>query len=336
MNILKVKDGLLEAENFFLASSFSNFAGSANISRDIKKGLVYLNSNDKLERKFNYQQCVIEVKKQKSNKLNNDDNEIMYVGTNTAIYGIKDDKNGESNYWKICVDDGYVQVYSSHNGYDWTNLSGKKIYGLLTRQGFKKEHTNPLIIEKYSIYSSPYITLYNMPSETKVQFFNEKNIKLEESAFNEDMEAKIWLNYNIKGYFRFSDITNKEIFTTKLMDLKYGDIYMMSKYDLQVIYKNKVVDQDKYSLLNDLCESIIIKNNDNKTYKKIFVGIDTKSDDLIELSFDGVNFKDSLTIEQLQPNEGKEVVIRITRNNRKSNLNIRDFNLIFEVGDIIE
>ncbi len=38
MKLIKVKDGLLEVENFFLTSSFSDFAGSANVSRDIGTG----------------------------------------------------------------------------------------------------------------------------------------------------------------------------------------------------------------------------------------------------------------------------------------------------------
>ncbi len=85
MKLIQVKNGLLEAENFFLASSFADFAGESNITRDIKTGKLKLISNNKIERKFDYKEFVLEVEKENFSDMKDMDYSMLYLGNSDHI-----------------------------------------------------------------------------------------------------------------------------------------------------------------------------------------------------------------------------------------------------------
>ena len=114
MKLIKVKNGLMEAENYFLASSFSDFAGSANIIRDIATSRLKLISNNKIERKFEYKEFVIELEKENFKTMAIDDYSMIYIGNKEYSFGIKDiEIDAQNKFWKILKQDNYIQAYSS-------------------------------------------------------------------------------------------------------------------------------------------------------------------------------------------------------------------------------
>lgn len=328
MKLIKVKNGLLEAENFFLTSSFGDFAGSANVTRDTETGKVKLISNNKIERKFNYDEFVIELEKENFNSIGEDDYSMLYLGNNNYTFGIRDKELSKQNkYWKILKQENYIQAYTSSDGINYTNIGGMEFAEILTRQGFMKHNDENFILNNYKVYANPYITIQNFPKGTSCELYDKDNNLLKTRLFDQNLECKVYLDSNnMEGYFIFKDINKKVIYTTSHLQLGYGDIWVYSPYNFEIIYQGNVVNIDP-TLLQDLDEMITIKNIGDKDYTGIIIGTQTSSNDLIQLSSDGTTYTDTLTINIAQ-NEEKNIYVKITKNADNHNFSVRDFQLI--------
>jgi len=330
MKLIKVKDGLIEVENFFLTSSFSDFAGESNITRDIKTGKLKLISNNKIERKFTYDEFVIELEKENFDNMNDYDYSMIYLGNSEHTFGIKDkEKEKQNKYWKILKQDGYIQAYSSPDGTNYKNIGGMKFDEPITKQGFMKHNTEDFILNNYMVYANPYIIIQNFPKNTICELYDLEGNLLKTRKFDSNLECKVYLDSNnMGGYFTFKDIDNKLIYTTTHLSLQYGDIYVCSPYNFEIIYRGNVVTNVNPALLQDLDELIAIKNIGDKDYTNIKIGTETNSNDLIELSFDGVNYADIVTIDSIKQNESRDIFVRIIKNAENHNFNVRDFQLV--------
>lgn len=328
MKLIKVKDGLLEVENFFLTSSFADFAGSANVSRDIGTGKVKLISNNKIERNFTFEEFVIELEKDNFSFMGQDDYSILYLGNDDYAFGIKDDKLEEQHkFWKILKQDNYIQAYVSDDGINYTNIGGMNFTEEILHQGFEKYSNEDFILDNYKIYASPYVTLQNFPENTVCELYDEYDNLLKTRFFDSNMECKVFLDSNIKGYFIFKDTDGNELYRSGLIDLKYGDVYVFSKYELEIIYNGLVVTNTSPGILKDLDESITIRNVDTVDYTGLNIGIETASNDLIQLSLDGVTYSDTITLD-LEQGQSKDIFVKITKNVDNHNFSVRDFQLV--------
>lgn len=232
MKLIKVKDGLLEAENFFLASSFSDFAGSANTTRDIKTGKLKLTSNNKIERKFDYSEFVIELEKENFKSMNDYDYSMLYLGNSDYTFGIKDKElNDQNKYWKILKTDNYIQAYISKEGKEYTNIGGMEFSEPITKQGFMKYSNENFILNNYKVYANPYVTIQNFLENTICELYDLEGNLLKTRVFGENLDCKVFLEGNMEGYFTFKDQEGNEIYTSTHLHLQYGDIYVFSPYN---------------------------------------------------------------------------------------------------------
>ncbi|HGG0418334.1 TPA: hypothetical protein ACJFE8_003139 [Clostridium sporogenes] len=329
MKLIQVKNGLLEAENFFLASSFSDFAGESNVTRDIKTGKLKLISNNKIERKFDYKEFVIEVEKENFSNIKDMDYSMLYLGNSDHIFGIKDLKSNEQNrYWKILKKDNYIQAYSSNDGKSYINIGGMEFIEPLTKQGFMKYSNKDFILNNYKVYVNPYVTIQNFPENTLCELYDLDNKLIKTRLFNSDMECKVFIDSNMSGYFIFKDRDGKVIYTSDVLQLQYGDMWVFSPYNFEIIYHGNVVTNVSPAMLQDLEELITIKNIGDKDYNNIKIGTETPSNDLIQLSFDSINYADSLTIDSIKQRESKGIYVKITKNVENHNFAVRDFDLV--------
>ncbi|NMM62371.1 hypothetical protein HBE96_06645 [Clostridium sp. P21] len=328
MKLIKVKDGLLEVENFFLTSSFSDFAGESSVTRDISTGKLKLISNNKIERKFKYDEFVMELEKENFNSIDEDDYSIIYLGNDHYTFGIKDKKQDEQHkFWKIIKQDNYIQAYISDDGINYTNIGGMNFTDIITKQGFEKYNKDEFILDNYKIYSNPYVTIQNFPENVVCELYDLNNNLLKSRTFDDDLECKVFLDGNIQGYFIFKDSNGNQIYRSDLLNLIYGDVYVFSQYELEIIYNGSVVTSTIPTTLKDLQESITIKNVDSIDYKELKLGIETISDDLIQLSLDGVTYLNTISLDLLQ-GQSKDVFIKITKNPNNYNFCVRDFQLV--------
>lgn len=328
MRLIKVKDGLLEIENFFLTSSFDDFAGSSNVSRDISTGKVKLISNSKIERDFTFEEFAIELEKENFNSIGQDDYSILYLGNSGYAFGIKDGKQDEQHkFWKILKQDNYIQAYASDDGINYINIGGMNFIEGITKQGFEKHSSEDFILNNYKVYANPYVTLQNFPENTVCELYGENDNLLKTRMFDSNMECKIFLDSNIQGYFVFKDAEGNELYKSDLLDLKYGDVCVFSKYELEIIYNGLVVTNTSPGILKDLDESITIKNIDTLDYTGLDISIETSSNDLIQLSLDGIIYSDTIILDLVR-GQSKDIFVKITKNVNNHNFSVRDFQLV--------
>ncbi|MBU3155193.1 hypothetical protein [Clostridium estertheticum] len=328
MKLIKVENGLLEAENYLLASSFSDFAGGANITRDIATGILKLISNNKIERKFEYNEFVIEIEKEKFKTMAIDDYSMIYIGNKEYSFGIKDtDLNAQNKFWKILKQDNYIQAYSSKDGVTYTNIGGMEFSESLTKQGFMKYNKEDFILDSYKVYANPYVTLQNAPEGFTVEFYNSKDELVTIRLFNAEMECKVFLDAKIQGYFVLKDLEGKEYYKSEILGLSYGDVYVLSPYNFEIIYLGNVINNIDSALLQDLEELITIKNIGNKDYMNVNIGTQTRSNDLIQLSIDNIVYTDTIVLDIAQLTK-KDIYVRIIKDTDNHNFNVRDFQLI--------
>ncbi|WMJ80980.1 hypothetical protein RBU49_01635 [Clostridium sp. MB40-C1] len=329
MKLLKVKNGLIEVENFFLTSSFSDFAGESNITRDIKTGKLKLISNNKIERKFNYDEFVIELEKENFNTLNDYDYSMVYLGNSDYTLGIKDIQTNEQNkYWKILKKDNYIQAYVSSDGFDYKNIGGMEFKEPLTKQGFSKHSDEDFILNNYRVYDNPYVTIQNFPEGILCELYDKKDNLLKTRKFDKYLECKVFIDGNMEGYFKFKNLKGDVIYTTDIINLSYGDVWVGSPYNFEIIYQGNVVTNINPALLQDLEELITIKNIGDKDYTNIKVGTKTSSNDLIQISFDGESYRDYLVIDNIKQGESRDMFVKIIKNAENRNFAVRDFQLV--------
>lgn len=327
MKLIKVKNGLLETDNFFLVSPFNDFAGDSNVSRDISTGKLKLTSNTKIERSFNYSEFVIEVKKE-NGELSLDDYSAIYLSNGSNTFGIKDSCSTDQNqYWKLLKQESYIQAYVSSDGVNYTNIGGMNITGSIIKQGFMK-YGKDLILDDYKVYCSPYVTIQNFPENTACEFYDSNNNLLKTRTFNSDMECKVFLDSNnTKGYFVFKDTNNNVIYTTDVITLSYGDTWIVSPYNFEIIYLGNIITNVNPALLQDLDEALTIKNVGGTSYSNIVISTQTSGNDLIQLSLDGINYSDTLTID-MAIDEEKLIYVKIIKNVDNHNFKVRDFQIL--------
>lgn len=330
MKLLKVEDGKREVDNFYLISDFADYAGSSNITRDIVNSTVSLISNTKIERAFSYEEFVVEIKKQNWGQYKPNDYNECYVGATSGIYGIKDDAQGEHPYWRLLRQDGYIQVYCSDDGKLWNNLGGDIITEAIVKQGFQKRGDSPFVLERYTVYKRAIITLLNFPENTLAILQDEEGNEVRRRLFDADLKCEMYIDNCMKGKFIFTNPIGGIVFTSPLMDLQFGDTYILSPYELEVIYHNQAVINP--TMLDSLCEAITLKNvsSTSETYKNLTISTKDESEDLIQLSFNGTDFSDTLAISELKPEQEVVIYVRIYKSIDNHNFQVRDFQLVVE------
>ncbi|WPC42974.1 hypothetical protein [Clostridium sp. JS66] len=329
MKLVKIEDGKREVDNFYLSSNFADFVGDAVIQKDITNKTISLISNNKIERKFDYDDFVIVVKKQNWDTYVDGEYVKFYVGTDTnEEYGIRDDIHGESNYLKILRNEGYVQAYKSNNSINWTNIGGVTTADTINKQGFKKNGSKSFTLENYTVYKNAYVTLLNFPESTIVDLCDSSGNVVKEKVFDKDLQCQIFLDCVTKGMFIFKNSFGQEIYRTEVLDLQYGDVYILSIYDLEIIYKGTVVNESPNpEMLDSLLEKVTIKNIGKETYQNLIVNTVDSTDDTIQLSLDGTTYTDTVTLTELVPNTKIDVYIKIYKGLSNHNFAVRSFQL---------
>lgn len=331
MELIKVKDGLLEVDNFYLTSFFSDFAGTANITRNTGTRTLQLISNNSIERRFCYKEFVIEFEKENFENMKLDDYCCMYLGNKESRFGIKETNiQSQNRFWRILKRNNYIQAYVSEDNLNFQNIGGMNFDENVEYQGFEKFCHENLILKNYKVYSNPYVILQNIPQTTIVEFYNKDNMLLLTRKSDENMECKIFLESEIQGYFKLKDMQGNILHVSKILNLSYGDIYVLSKYNLQIIYNENIVTNDDPATLGSFEELITIKNLDTEEYKKLILSTSHNSHDLIELSVNGINYQKSITIDSLKVGENKNIFVRIIKTAESKNFIAKEFQLVIE------
>lgn len=329
MQLLKVKNGLLEKDNFYMTSPFEDFLGTSTTHRDGDS--FFIDGNEIIERLFPYQNFLLEIKKENWAEVTDSDRILIYVSDSVDLYGIVEDGQGseQTPYLRIIVIDGYIQTYASLDGISWENIGGADLYGkTIVKQGFRKDSPKSFRLMDYHVYSSPYLTIQNFPEGYKAELYDTSNALIKERLFDENSECQIYLDYNLQGYFKIYDLNGTLIFTSATTDFKQGDIFIACEFDLELIYKEVILPKDEVTEMGTYGsgQKVTLHNiSTTQTYTNLKISTEIDSNDIIELSFDNVNYSPTLTVPSLAPDGEIDIYVMITRGDGTSSFVTREF-----------
>lgn len=324
MKLVKIEDGLVEHENFFSVAPFSKFLGDFEYIREdgiftLKKGYV--------ERRFEQEEFVVVVEKE-NKALQNDEGLYFYIRERQKRSGLVETKEWgghSSRFWKIIRHKGFVQGYSSSNGITWTHRGGGEI-PTTNVQGFQIEGDTNLRIRDYKVYKNPFVTVYGFNKGMKVIIEDVNGEILSSATVDENHKAQLLIEYPINGRIKVISDSGVKLFASSLMDLKYGDVFSNTQYDLQVIYQGEVLDYTP-TVLNSFKEKVIVKNVSNDIYKDIHIRAILFNTDNISISLDDKEYEEGVVINKIEPDEEVFLYIHIQRDKKQLSYGIRHFAL---------
>lgn len=330
MNIVKIEDGLLEQDDYFLTSRTTDFLGDGMFSR-ANNELELLNGY--IERNFSYKNYVIVVDK-KPDTLDIDGKFSVYTRKHTRRNGIEEvydsSTTGSATNWKIVQYEGFVQTYISYdNKQTWIACGGGQIREYSEIQGFYVEGNVPLRLTQYKVYRNPYVRLFDIDLGYTVKMVDENGNILDEQI-SQYGDIRFFLENEITAKFMFYDEYGVFVEETSFMNLKLGDSYVNLLYEIDLYYGNLI---ERYSTtkLNSLKEVIQIKNNSSTDiYDDVIVRPVNENPDRIQLSLDGINYADSITFPSLAPQEMRNIYILITKDKTSPSFGRRSFVLEIE------
>ena len=320
MQLVKVKDGLLELENFLTTSPIEDFLGNGEYHRTPDKFIL---QKGEIERKIKYDELLIVVEKEPA-VLGPDDRFEFFLSDGKNKSGIEESYNTEyAKYWKLIYNDGYIQGYKSNDSKIWSNVGGirsdKPIY-----QGFRADGKE-LTINNYQVHRGPYITIQNFYPGTLAKLIDTEGNLVKERLFDGNNECNIFLDYPMSGMLEFYDPVGELIYKSKPIFFNYGDIFMFSKYNLQLFYKGQLLTH-KTTTLCSLLESLILKNNSDEVYENINIKINNLNNDIVEIGLNTGEFHEEIAIDEIKPGEEIELYIKITKD-KAEYFTMNDFTL---------
>ncbi len=319
MPLIKIQEGLLERDNFYLTSGFSDFLGNGTYTR--KSGAFELKQGE-IKRNFYFQDFVIEVRKEEA-ILNPNESHFFFVeviNRQTRVLqkiGLYEDQQAHATHWKIICHDQFIQTYVSQDGLNWNNIGGYKLIDEeVVYQGFEVKGETALTFTDYRVYHNPFVTLLNFDEGYKAELYNLNDDLIKTRLFEEDMMVTLFLDDNLEGYFKVYDLTGQLVYTSPSDSLEMGSIYSYTPYDLEITYKGDVIGYGPTHLKSNL-QMLQLKNVGSEAYYnlRLIPFKATSKEDVIELSLDGVTYADKVIIETLEVQQVQDIYVRITKEN---------------------
>lgn len=332
MKLVKIRDGLIEQENFFTTSPSTEFLGNHEYTRT---GDIFTLRKGYIERPFPYSEYVIEVEKE-NEPLEEGSFFDFYIRKEHIVSGMRE-QYGESDngqvykHWKLIRYDDYIQAYASVDKKSWVNKGGGEYIGKLSEvQGFKVSDNAELSIRDYKVYHSPYFTLYGLTPEFEVVLLN-NGVETHRVIVDNTGSVNIFLDFVYENaVIEVYNTTGEQVFQSEPKVIKYGDIFLEAENNIELIYKGSILNHES-TFLHTRKELIAIKNmSDSETYYDIGLSIINQNKDDVELSFDDSTYAESITLNELQPNEQRDFYIRITRDRTVGNYGLRNFALVID------
>jgi len=340
MSLIKIKNGLLEQDNFYMTSPFSDFLGVGTTYRD--SNFFYIRkSEDRIERLIDYPRYMVIIEKENwGDTAAEGDEFLFYISDTTDMYGIQDRVGAidvQHTYHKIIYSDTYVQCYVSDDKLVWDNVGGTNLYTTLPKyQGFMKKSDEDLKLIDYKVYSSPFLTVYNYPQDFTLQVYHNDNKLYKERLFDGKETAEVFLDYPIEqGYLKILDVDKKLVYTSDFLNINYGDSYLNSTYDLQLEYKGVLLpegESTEFDIGSPVYSYVTLVNDSpTKSYTSLTISTETDTPDTILLSLDGITYTPTVLIPLLDIDSKVDIYISVTRGSSvSSSYTLGDF--VFKVN----
>ena len=326
MRWIKTQIGKLEYDNYFSATDVADFIYDGVWHRDGNS--FYLDGNTYIERKFDYQTFVLILKKENfATEIDGQEFISYVVDDNNQNYGIICPKGEQNSYHKLVFNDGFITAYSSPDGVTWDNLGGCAITGTITRQGFSKTHTSSARLLEYAVYADAFITIQDIAQGSTVELYDSSGTLIRNRIADISRVAKVFLDTLMQGYFKIYDPTGTLQVTTELLDLTYGDKYVLSEHDLDFLYEGKIITAEPKTLLDELysVHRMAVKNSGTYDISNLKVSLENNTTDAIELSYNNATFTAELDMPLIEAGQTIEFYVRIIKGTNCPDFVLKDF-----------
>jgi hypothetical protein len=325
MKLFKIRNGLLEWDNYYETTPFNDLLGYGSTHRELDT--VVINTNNEINRRIDYPNYMVEIEKENWSTGLEGDEFLFYVGNTHQRFGTKDYFHEEQHeFHRIVYLDKFVECYVSHDRTNWVNVGGLDISDIpIDSQGIRKVSENSLRLKNYGVYHDPFLTVRNFPENFKIKLYNSDGVLLKERLFTNNEEVDVFLDQPLQNaYMEIYDTDGLLVFTSDRMDITYGDMYALIEYELEAIYKGRILPEGEITPMDShtYSELVSLKNtSDYQTYVNLTVGTEIETGDIIELSIDNVNFSDTVVIPEIVPLGIFDVYVKITRGNTGTYVN---------------
>lgn len=334
MKLKKVEDGLIEHNNYFIETPIGDLLGDF---RGSKTGNTFILYEGRVERPFPHNDFVIIVKKDPkpltpANQLK------LYTRSKDKVYGLletgKVDNYETNSEWKLVRHEDFIQGYIKNQDQEWVNMGGADVSSDTEFQGFSVEGDTELIMRSYEVYSSPYISLYNVPLDYSAEAFDKDGNSIFEKRYaSEEGVIELYVTDVQEGKIILYNTDGTRAYETAIMNLKYGDRFMLVDHDLELRYKGRVLDHHP-TFLGQRKELVYLVNtSDRRAYEKTLVSVyNPDGRDEITISLDNVEFSDKVKIPLMRPNHTQDIFVNIKREESKPN-DYRQRKFALEIGE---
>lgn len=324
MPFVKQRNGLLEVQDFYMTSDFTDFLISGEASR--KDGTFTL-TRGSIKRHFTYETFVIDVEKE-YRQLEEGEKQYFFLQTDRRTIGVYDTAGeGYAAYWRLLCHEGFIQAYKSADGREWMNVGGLKLAEdeRIFYQGFEVEGGAPLKFTRYTVYHGPHLILQNFPEGFEAGLYNEEGSLMKAARFDGKMEARLYLDYNRGGILKVTDAGGNIVYTAPAAEYAMGDAYTYTEYLLEIVYAGEVIDFGPTHLDEKPVQRMLLRNaSPGEIYHDIILAISCNNGDKVELSLDGSNYGKEITVETLGAGEEKAFYVRIGKQPH-SEFEVREF-----------
>lgn len=322
MVLKKLMSGLIEFDNFFSTSHANDFLGGGSY-RIIDN--TFILDGGLIERNLLLDEFVVVIE-QRFRPIKEDYSSFYVRGEGDALIEIICNIDNALNFFKIAKYDNFVQAYESNETMNWVNIGGADVANI-THQGFRLSGYTPYTLLNYTLYRSPYVRLYNFPAGYRAVLSNtERDFRLEK-YFQDDLVCKLFLDNSGDYKLEIYNLEDEIVYLNESIYLDMGDEFTWSDVDLNIIYKDNVLDYNtaKFSYRNDV---MTVHNISDKTYNNLILSIDRprENTDKIKLSFNNNDFEATLKIDKIKPDEKIDFYVYITKD-RNVNTRTKQFSI---------
>lgn len=329
MKLIKIQEGLLEAENYFLYSPASDFLGEHQYRRD---NTSFTLVEGTIERRLDREQYVIVVNKN-SSPVGSVEAVHFYVRENINKLGITETSIGNNvstPWYKLVRYNNMLQAYYSLDGIEWTNLGGWNITNQVV-QGFaiEKQPGSDLELQilDYKMYRTPYITIGGLYDGECVVLRDGETV-VDRKIADERGVVDLFIHNNFAATVDvYTSATQQTLLHTENIDAVMGDEYMAGEQNLVFYYRQENLTFSP-TLLKESVATITAHNIGDMTAEDIQIGIDYTGEHFITMSLDGSEYNSYIML-TLQPDEQRDFYIKIKRNyNAPITARLQDFGLV--------
>lgn len=299
-----VKQGIgrIDSEDYFLTGSLTDFLGGGVCSRkddlfEVKKG--------EIKRRFPYQEFAAVVKLEESE--GSFGSRCFFVettrGDTITEVGISQSAvERSSNYWRITCSDGFIQTFQSHDGQTWNNEGGYVLKDgeQVAFLGFSVSGDATLCFSSCTCYSSPFLFVQNFAEGFMVKLLDDGDQVLKTELFGGNMIARICMDSSLIGKLNVYSSKEELVAEGALTEYEPGDVWLWSDRTLELRYNGAVLDYGPTNLQQKEIHTMTLKNTGDAALQKLKVQVSGIDADKVQLSWDGTEYVESLTLEELQ------------------------------------